>query len=131
MKIYNENMELLENPDLAVGWLEERVQTVHHAAVRAVEEIWHHEVISEYPNGGRDVRRVIDEPGVEGKDAWEEHVAIQIYHPYTAEELADRAQKPTMEERVMKLEEMMEALRGRMETALERWMELGERGGMQ
>lgn len=131
MKIYNEKMERLEKPDLSAGWLEERVHTIHHAAVKAVEEIWHHEVIAEYPNGGRDVRRVIDRPGVEEKEAWDEHVEIQIYHPYTAEELAERAQKPTLEERMSKLEEMMELLSGKVETALGQWEQKTTEGGAQ
>lgn len=131
MEIYSEKMERMENPDLSAGWLEEQVHTVHHAAVEAVEEIWHHEVIAEYPNGGRDVRRVIDRPGIEGRNAWEEKVEIWIYHPYTADELADREQRPTMEDRLIKLEKTMESLNGRMETVLERWRELTERGGTQ
>lgn len=131
MKIYNEKMERLEKPDLSIGWLEERVHTIHHAATEAVEEIWHHEVIAEYPNGGRDVRRVIDRPGVEGKEAWDEHVEIQVYHLYTAEELADRAQKPTIEERVSNLEKEMELLCSRIEKALGQEKELTAEGGAQ
>ena len=131
MEIYNEKMERMETPDLTAGWLEEQVRTVYHAAVEAVEEIWHHEVIAEYPNGGRDVCRVIDRPGIEARDAWEEKVEIWIYHPYTAEELEDREQRPTIEDRLIKLEEKMALLNGRMETALDRWKELTEREGAQ
>lgn len=131
MEIYNEKMERMETPDLTAGWLEEQVRTVYHAAVEAVGEIWHHEVIAEYPNGGRDVCRVIDRPGIEARDAWEEKVEIWIYHPYTAEELADREQRPTIEDRLIKLEEKMALLNGRMETALDRWKELTAREGVQ
>lgn len=112
MEIYDENMERMENPDLTAGWLEEQVHTVHHAAVEAVEEIWHHEVIAEYPNGGKDVARVIDVPGVEAQDAWDEEIPIQIYHPYTQEELdAIEAEKnkPTQEERIAALEAQLAA----------------------
>ena len=48
---------------------------VHHDAVQHVEEQGHYEVIAEYPNGGKDVRWVIDVPGVEGHDAYDEVVS--------------------------------------------------------
>lgn len=131
MEIYNEKMERMETPDLTAGWLEEQVRTVYHAAVEAVEEIWHHEVIAEYPNGGRDVRRVIDRPGIEGRDAWNEQVRIQIYHPYTIEERTNVEQKPTIEERVDKLENVMELLTSRIDVALQQWKELTAREGAQ
>ena len=107
MEIYNEQMELIESPDLTLGWLEDSSRTVHHEAVEAVQEVWHHEVIAEYPNGGKDVARVIDMPGVEARDAWDEEIPIQIYHPFTQEELdAIEAEKnkPTQEERIAALE---------------------------
>lgn len=131
MKIYSEKMEVLREPDLSSGWLETRTQMVHHAAIKAVEEIWHHEVIAEYPNGGRDVRRVIDRPGIEGRDAWNEQVRIQIYHPYTIEERTNVEQKPTIEERVDKLENVMELLTSRIDVALQQWKELTAREGAQ
>lgn len=107
MEIYNENMELIENPDLELGWLEDSFRTVHHEAVEAVEEKWHYEVVAEYENGGQDVERVIDVPGVEAREAWDEEIPIRIYHPYTQEELdAIEAEKnkPTQEERIAALE---------------------------
>ena len=30
----------------------------------------HYETVAEYPNGGRDVRKVIDVPGVPAQAAW-------------------------------------------------------------
>ena len=47
-------------------------KTIHHDAIQPVEEVSHLEVIKEYPNGGRDVKKVIDVPAVEGKPAWDE-----------------------------------------------------------
>lgn len=108
MEIYNEQMELIENPDLEMGWLEDSFRTVHHPATEAVPEVWHHEVIAEYPNGGKDVRKVIDVPGVEAQDAWDEKIPIQIYVTYTHEELdrmEEEKNKPTQEERIASLEE--------------------------
>ena len=108
MEIYNERMERIENPNLSLGYLTPGKRTEHHAAVQGVAEQWHYETVAEYPNGGRDIRKVIDVPGVEARDAWDEEIAIQIYTPYTAEELAqmeaDR-NKPTTEQRLAALEE--------------------------
>ena len=53
-----------------------------------MEEQWHWETVTEYPNGGRDVRKVIDVSGVPAQAAWTEQVPIQKYIRYTAEELA-------------------------------------------
>lgn len=107
MEIYNEQMEKIENPDLSLGYLKASTRTEHHEAVEGVEEVWHHEVIAEYPNGGKDVHKVIDVPGMEAQAAWDEEIPIQIYIPYTQEELdameAER-NKPTLEERVTTLE---------------------------
>lgn len=98
MEIYDENMQPIENPDLAKGWLESKKRTVEHAAIIGVKEIGHHEVIAEYPNGGKDITWVIDVPGVEAKEAWTEEVTYQVYHPYTQEEL-DKMAEPTAEEK--------------------------------
>ena len=107
-EIYNESMERIENPDLTLGYLRTGVRTVHHEAVEGVQEIWHYETIAEYENGGRDIRKVVDVPGVEAQAAWDEEIPIQIYVPYTQEEL-DRMEaernKPTMADRLIALEE--------------------------
>lgn len=108
MEIYNERMERIENPDMSLGYLTPGKRTEHHAAVQGMAEQWHYETVAEYPNGGKDIRRVVDVPGVEAREAWDEEIAIQIYKPYTQEEL-DRMEaernKPTTEERLAALEE--------------------------
>lgn len=113
MEIYNEDMELIESPDLMRGYLEDRTRTVHHDAVEGVTEVWHYEVIAEYLGGGKDVCKVIDVPGVQAQEAWDEKIPIQIYIPYTQEEL-DRMEaernKPTTEQRVAQLEAQNETL---------------------
>ena len=113
MEIYNESMERIKNPDLSIGYLTASTRTLHHEAVEGVDEVWHHEVVAEYQNGGKDVKRVIDVPGVQPRDAWDEEIEIQIYHPYTQEELdAIEAEmnKPTQEERIAALEAQNEML---------------------
>lgn len=102
-EIYNENMEHIENPDLTLGYLRPGTRTEHHEAVEGVTEVWHYETIAEYPNGGKDVRKIIDVPGVAAQAAWDEEIPIQIYVPYTQEEL-DRMEaernKPTQLDRI-------------------------------
>ena len=121
MEIYNDRMELIEKPELLLGYLRPGTRTEHHAAVQGVAEKWHYETVAEYPNGGRDIRKVIDVPGVEAQDAWDEEIAIQIYTPYTAEELAqmeaDR-NKPTTEQRLAAMEEENRQLKEALELLL-------------
>ena len=108
MEIYNERMELIEKPELLLGYLRPGTRTEHHEAVQGVAEQWHYETVAEYPNGGKDIRKVIDVPGVAARDAWDEEIAIQIYTPYTEEELARleaERNKPTTEQRLAALEE--------------------------
>lgn len=83
-----DGLTVLEVYDLALGRLEQRTRTVHHDAVAAVTEVFHYETLAEYPNGGKDVRRVVDVPGVEAKAAYDEEVSYTAYIPYTEEELA-------------------------------------------
>lgn len=111
-EIYGENMERIENPDLTLGYLTPGTRTVHHDAEEGVTEVWHYETVAEYPNGGKDVQKVVDVPGVEAKAAWDEEIPIQVYVPYTQEEL-DRMEaeqnKPTMGDRVAQLEAQLAA----------------------
>ena len=107
-EIYNENMKRIENPDLTLGDLKSGTRVEHHNAIEGVTEVWHYETVAEYPNGGKDIRKVVDVPGVAAQAAWDEEIPIQIYVPYTQEEL-DRMEakrnKPAMEDRLIALEE--------------------------
>ena len=113
MEIYNERMERIENPDLSLGYLVPGTRTEHHEAVEGVTEVWHYETVAIYPNGGKDIRKVVDVPGVAAQAAWDEEIPIQIYVPYTQDEL-DRIEaernKPTTEERIRQLEAQNETL---------------------
>ena len=91
-EIYNENMERIEHPDLTLGYMRPGTRTEHHEAVEGVTEVWHYETVAEYPNGGKDIRKVVDVPGVEAKAAFDEEIPIHIYVAYTKEEL-DRMEK--------------------------------------
>lgn len=119
MKIIDINGNQMENPDLSLGWLEDKTQTIHHDAVAGVEEVSHYETLAEYPNGGKDVQKVVDVPGVEAKDAWDEEEQVQVYHLYTAEELAAQAEAKKKAEEAAAAEAKkkaeLEAVPGRMD----------------
>lgn len=129
MKIIDSNGNPIEKPDLTKGYLKQETQTIHHDSVAGVEEVSHYETET-LPDGtpaiyydadgrekGRDVRKVVDVPGVDPQPAWDEEVPVQRYILYTAEELAaqekarkeaeKKAQLPTAEERLAALEAAM------------------------
>ena len=90
MKILDETGAIITNPDLTAGYLAADTEAVEHPAQDAVEELSHYETVAEYPNGGKDVRKVIDRAAVPAAPAWTEQVPIQRYIRYTAEELSRR-----------------------------------------
>ena len=110
MKILDETGAVVENPDLTLGYLTTSTEEVAHPAVEGVEEQWHWETVTEYPNGGRDVRKVIDVPGVPAQAAWTEQVPIQKYIRYTAEELAAQEEARKKAEAWEKLPDTVAAL---------------------
>lgn len=69
------------------GYYKEVEKTIHHEAVEGVEEKWHYEVAKEYPNGGKDVVRVVDVEGVSPKEAYDEVIKEKVWVDYTEEEL--------------------------------------------
>ena len=114
MRIFDENQQEITQPDLSLGYLrQDRILVAHHEAVAAVEEQWHYETVAQYPNGGRDVARVVDVPGVAPREAWDEYEDILRYVPYTQqqlEEMAAQQAQPTRDERLQELEEALELL---------------------
>ncbi len=110
MKIIDENGAAIENPDLTLGYLVDDTEPVEHPAVEGVEEVSHYETVTEYPGGGRDVRKVIDVPGVPAQAAWTEQVPVQRYIRYTEEELAAREKERKKAEAWEKLPETVAAL---------------------
>ena len=110
MKIIDENGAALENPDLTLGWLRDETEAVEHPAQAGVPELSHYETVAEYPNGGKDVRKIIDREGIPALDAWTEQVPIQRYIRYTAEELAAQEEERKKQEAKDKLPERVDAL---------------------
>ena len=110
MIVYDELGNALdaEALDYAKGYLAVRKRVHHHPAVEAAAETGHMETLEEYPaTGGRDVRWVVDTPGADAREAWDEEETYTEYARYTEEELAaiaaERA-KPSAEERLNKAE---------------------------
>ena len=110
MKIIDENGAAIENPDLTLGYLVGGTEPVEHPAVEGVEEVSHYETVAEYPNGGKDVQRVVDVPGVPAQAAWTEQVPVQRYIRYTDEELAAQEEARKKAEARKKLPERVDAL---------------------
>ena len=110
MKIIDETGAVVENPDLTLGYLTASTEEITHPAVEGVEEQWHWETVTEYPNGGKDVQKVVDRPGVQAQEEWVEQVPIQKYVRYTAEELAAQEEARKKAKAMEKLPETVAAL---------------------
>lgn len=117
MIIFNEQDELVENPDQELGYIEKKLIDVFHQYIIDEPAVTHEEVIAEYPEtGGKDVAIVVDVPeqghwittDQNGKlipeydgdltgfprdtlvpDTWE----YGLYIPYTEEELAEHQEE--------------------------------------
>lgn len=90
MKVYNqEKTIILSDFDLSKGYLKDDAITVHIPKVEAVKEVYHYETIKEYPNGGKDVKKIIDVPAVVGVEEHDEIEPIKVFIPYTEQELEE------------------------------------------
>lgn len=88
MRILDKMNQEVKDYDRTQGRLEpDRLFIAHHPAVVGTPEVSHYEVVKTYPNGGQDLRKVVDSPAVEGKEAWDEYEDIYRYIPYTPQEL--------------------------------------------
>ena len=122
MKIIDENGAAIENPDLTLGYLVDDTEPVEHPAVEGS----HYETVTEYPGGGRDVRKVIDVPGVPARPAWTEQLPIQRYIRYTAEELAAQEEARKKAEAREKLPDTVAALQKENEMLKQCLLEMSE-----
>lgn len=126
MKIIDETGTVVENPDLTLGYLTDDTEAVEHPAVEGVEEVSHYETVAEYPNGGKDVQKVVDRPGVKAQEEWVEQVPIQRYIRYTAEELAAQEEARKKAEAREKLPETVAALQKENEMLKQCLLEMSE-----
>ena len=117
MKIIDETGAVIENPDLTLGWLRDETEAVEHPAQEGVPELSHYETVAEYPNGGKDVRKIIDREGIPARDAWTEQVPIQRYILYTDEELAEQEAERKKQAEREALPETVKALQAALEDA--------------
>lgn len=62
MKIFDEQGNIIENPDLEKGYLAYSTRPSIHRYKITQEEVGHYKTIKEYPNGGKDVEWVVDIP---------------------------------------------------------------------
>lgn len=91
MRILDVNNNEVVNPSLETGKLiEEKILVASHPAQEYIKEQGHYEVIKEYPNGGRDVKWVVDVPGQKACEAWDEYETILRFTPFTEKELAEQ-----------------------------------------
>jgi hypothetical protein len=105
MKIYNETKtEIIENPDLEKGYLKMDEIVTIIPEQPAIEEQWHYEY-KNYPSGGQSRTRIVDVEGVDYVPEHEEKETIQVYIPYTEEELAKVKQQKYENLIVLKIRE--------------------------
>lgn len=92
MRVFDENkIYELTNYDLERGYLKnDRLFIKHHPAVEAQMEQGHEKVIARYPNGGIDAEWIVDVPYKPYTPAYDEYEDIQVYVPYTEQQLAGR-----------------------------------------
>jgi hypothetical protein len=88
MRIFNEDKTIeLTKVDESLGYLKEDFIETEIPEEAAVTAKYHYEVVKEYPNGGKDVRKVIDVEGKPYIPAHTEREDILVYIPYSSEEL--------------------------------------------
>lgn len=101
-----------ESIDYTKGYIKnDKKFVMHHEAVKPQEAIYKDRV-EKLPNGSTQVWKDLVSPAVEGAEAYDEYEDIQVYIPYTAEELKDH----------------LRAKRGSLLTAFDKWEKAVLRG---
>ena len=73
--------------DLSKGKLENDTLIEHIPEQQEIQEQWHYETVKEYPNGGKDVEKVIDVVGQPYIAEHDEVEDILVYKPYSEQEI--------------------------------------------
>lgn len=110
MKIYNaeKTQELnRETLDFGKGYLKPDQILVHHEEVEGKAAVYA-DRIEKLPNGSTQTWKVLITPAVEAKEAWDKYEDIQVYVPYTLEELQERANRKGHAELKAELVKVME-----------------------
>lgn len=106
MRILDLNGEQMQSYDESKGYVEqEEINGEYHEAQEQVKEEFHYKVIQEYPNGGKDVEKVIDVPYQAAHEAYYDKETILRYHPYTDEQLAQIAEEKAEAEKQEQIKE--------------------------
>ena len=73
--------------DLSKGKLENDTLIEHIPEQQEIQEQWHYETVKEYPNGGKDVEKVIDVVGQPYIAEHDEVEDILVYKPFSEQEI--------------------------------------------
>lgn len=104
MKVYNlEKTQILENYDLTKGYLTQDTITTHYPAVQGRKGRGHYETLREYPNGGKDVKWVVDVEEIKAEEAHDVVEDIYVFHPYETADL----QKIEAEKEIISLKQKL------------------------
>lgn len=106
MKVYNKDKtKILEKYNLKKGYLVDDILVTHILAVEGRKEEGHYETISEYPNGGKDVKWIVDIEAIEAIEEHDKTEKIQVYVPYTQEEIKAKQKEKEIENKNNKINE--------------------------
>lgn len=98
MEIYNQDKTtLLKDPDLEKGYLKSDQIIIKHPEQQAIPEQSHYITTKTYPNGGQDVKKIIDIPARKYQPARDEITDILVYIPYTEKDLLQQEQNKLRE----------------------------------
>lgn len=100
MKVYNqEKTKVLTEYDLDKGYLaSDKILKEILPAQEEIKEQGHYETIKEYENGGKDVKWVVDVEGHIARPETPVYEDIQVYIPYSEEEILDQLRYQREEE---------------------------------
>lgn len=91
MKIYDMTKTYeLDKCDLSLGYLQSDILETPIPEVTEIPEQFHYIITKSYPNGGKEVQKVIDVKGRSYAPAYTKTEEIQVYIPYTENELIYR-----------------------------------------
>lgn len=107
MRIFDETKTIeLTEYDETRGYIKpDKLFIAHHPATEEVEEVGHYVTVKVFPNGGKEVKWVVDKPAAAACEEHDEYEDILVFIPYTEEELAKMAAQKEISELKQKLKE--------------------------
>ncbi len=73
--------------------VEDKLFVCHHDAIQEVQKQSHFEVVRMYPNGGKDLKEVVDVEYVKPQEAFDEYENILKVEPLTKEEILNNLRR--------------------------------------